>query len=344
MRVDSSGGQPQRPSGGQAQRPPSSPPAATIRITARPGPSLEPGQVVTLSVLKRLGPGAWAVGIEGKVFRARSALELAPGQSVSARVSGQAGRIVLTVVSEALDRFEEALRAQGIELSAETRPIVAALVRGGQPIDRRTVERLRALIARTRLDPGRGARLAATLMDKGLDPAGPGAAEILQLASLGERGGKDHRRYRGRPLPGDAQALKRSISEALASASPESGLQVCNSLAGRSETWVVVPFLYRSEGSDYPGTIKCLVDPWAARLRALVVSVAGERAGRWHFRFDLEGRRRLGIWCDDPAAARRSRILLDTFRAKVHNMQLEVDDTISDGSAFDGFSTPEAPR
>lgn len=322
----------------------------TLRISARPGLELPAGGVVTLHVLKRLTsatPGAgrgstWAVGIGGKVLPARTELDLQPGQILAARVAAGGGRIVLTVLPEAGSRLHEALRAEGISLTAQTIPIVAALVRSGQPIQARLLERVRGALAKARLDPQRGARLVATLADKGIELTGPGVPELLQLASLGERGGRDPRRYRGRELPADARAVKESIAGILASGAPESGLQVYNALKGRSETWIIVPFLYRDRSMDYPGIIKLLIDPWAARLRAMVLSLDVAGCGRWHFRFDREARRRMAIWCDSPACARQGRRALDMLRAKVHNMRWEVDDIIGDGSAFDGFSAAGA--
>ena len=114
---------------------------------------------------------------------------------------------------------------------------------------------------------------------------------------------------------------------------------VANALRGKNETWIVVPFLYREGGTDCPGSLRLLVDPFAGRLRRMVVGVQPSGGAAWHFDFTLEGSRRMAVYCDDESSVRSERANLDTLTAKVHNMGIEVSDTVTEGREFDGFSS-----
>jgi hypothetical protein len=320
------------------------PPATSgsIQVSARPGLGLRVGDLVTLHVLKRLADDKWAVGLKGRVLPAKTELDLSPGSTLRARVQSSAGRIIFVLDRGAASPLAEALSRQGIPSASEAQHIAAALIRSGRAVDPSSVERVRALLAKTRLEARRGSRAAATMLDKGIDPGSPGAVDLLELLCLGEPGGHEQRHPRERPFPHDGREARESLARTASPEEPTSGLQVYNALRGRSETWIVVPFSYREGKNDCPGTLKLLLDPYAGRLRRLVVGVRPAGAGTWHFDFSLEGRRRMTVYCDDASALRAARPNLDTLTAKVHNMGIEVSDTVGEGREFDGFSPADA--
>jgi hypothetical protein len=57
------------------------------------------------------------------------------------------------------------------------------------------------------------------------------------------------------------------------------------------------------------------------------------------FHLPLQSKKRsLSIFCDDEQIRRAATRALDSLRSKFNNMGLEVDDTVNEGDAFDGFS------
>lgn len=306
-----------------------------IRITPRPGEPLRPGSQVVLSVLKPLGPGKWAVGIGGRVYPALSDLDLSPGAVLRARVGWSQGRILLTVEKGVENPAAAALLRQGLPDTPVTQLIAHALLQSGRPVLPETVDRMRALLSRSKLEPRRAARLAAIADGKRIDLSSPGLEPLLGLLAFGEKGGEDPRRYRGRPFPRGAAAAKQALAGlAVDGASQPSALQAFNHCRGTSPSWVVVPFLFTGEGETLAGTMKFLYDGAAGRLLRFVLSADG-----LHFSLSMEGRARRMTVFDDSAPARGSvRRGLDRLRAKFHNMQVEVDDTVHDGELFDGFS------
>ncbi|MCX7038911.1 MAG: hypothetical protein NT005_07235 [Spirochaetes bacterium] len=306
----------------------------SIQLSSRPVVGLRPGDSVVLTVLKALAPGKWAVGIGGRVFPAFSELDLSPGTILRARVGAAAGRVVLTVEKGLADPVALALQKQGLPDTPLTQLIAGSLLRAGRPVLLEVVERMKAVLSRSRLDPRKAARIAATLVDKKIDLTSPGLDALMSLLAFGEKGGSDPRRYRGRPFPGTAAELRELAAAPAHEPGAPDGLQVFNHSRGSSLTWVVVPFLFSMGDERIAGAMKFLYDSYASRLRRFVLS-----SGGLSFCVSLEGRaRRLSIFCDEEPIRRASSRRLDTLRAKFHNMGMEVDDTIHEGELFDGFS------
>ncbi len=311
------------------------PVGGSIHVTVPGLSGLRPGETVMVHVIKLLDAGKWAVGVKGRVYPALSDLLLEPGAVLKARVGGSAGRLVLTVLEAEPDAVLSALTAHGIPAGGMEETIARALARSGLPVLPETIQKLRALLARAGMDDRRGARSAATLVDKRIDPGSPAAAALLRVFAFGQKGGEDPRRYRGRQLPDTPGAVKEWAGSLPGPAvSRPSVLQAYNHRAGKSQTWVVIPFVFTSDGRRLGGTLKILYDSFKSRPLALSVS-----AGEVGLYLPLHGRRRiLSVFCDSEAVKRAAERGLDSLRSKFHNMGLEVDDTIKEGNTFDGFS------
>ncbi|HVO38964.1 MAG TPA: hypothetical protein VMV03_08045 [Spirochaetia bacterium] len=311
------------------------PEAGGIRISPRPGLRLHAGDTVLLTVIKELAPGKWAVGIGGKVYPAWSRLLLEPGAVLQARVAAGAGKLILSISDQRIDSVAAALRREGLPAGSITETIARALASSGLPITADTIERVKAVLARTRFSARRGARLVAGLIDKKIDPSSPGAADLMAVLALGERGGSDPRRYRGRPFPESGAALRKAVNDmAAAGAVRPDALQVFNHARAGAQNWVIIPFVFGDPEDSIAGTIRILHDPFRGRLLRLVLV-----AGSFSFFLPLDGRsRKLSIYCDDEHLRMSAQRGLDSARAKFHNMGIEVDDTIHGGDDFDGFA------
>lgn len=320
-----------------------------IQVAGKPEAGLRPGSTVILRVIKSLGAGdegpvrKWAVAVGGRVYPASTDLPLEPGGVFRASVSLVQGKFVLTVsdmLSEAApDAVRSALLSQGLPVGGDAEVIARALASSGLPLLAETIQKVRALLTRSGIEPRTGARAAATLVDRRFDLGGETARALLPVLAFGQKGGDDPRRYRGRELPGSRQAVK----EVVASLGVDPGreatpLQAYNHTRGASQSWVVIPFVFGADTGDdrVAGTIKILYDPF--RERAVAFSLV---TGDISFHLPLQGKdRALSVFCSErvrPAVARS----LDGLRAKFHNMGLEVDDTINETGDFDGYSPVE---
>ncbi|MGA2641384.1 MAG: hypothetical protein ABSG21_10850 [Spirochaetia bacterium] len=315
-----------------------SPVGGHIRLAIQNASSLHPGETVVVHVIKRLDAGKWAVGVRGKVYPASSELPLEQGAVLRARVSGSAGKLVLTVSDVVPDALLVALQLQGLPRGGLEEIIARTLARSGLPLLPETIQKVKALLTRAGLDDRKSARSAVTLVDKRIDPASPGAAALLRVLAFGQKGGEDPRRYRGRPLPETPRGVKEFADSIPAqTGSKSSALQAFNHSAGRTQSWVVIPFVFATGARKIAGTLKILFDAFKSRPLALTLATEGIA-----LYLPLQGRRRsLSVYCDSERLKRAAVQGLDSLRSKFHNMGLEVDDTVKEGNAFDGFTPVE---
>jgi len=315
-----------------------SPVGGSIHLALQPGAALHPGQAVAVHVIKRLDAGKWAVGVLGKVYPASSSLALEPGAVLRARVSGSVGRVILTVSDVVPDAVLTALAQQGIPQGALEELIARTLARAGLPLLPETIQKLKSLLTRSGMEDRKSTRSAVTLVDKRIDPGSPGATALLRVLAFGDKGGEDPRRYRGRPFPETPGAVKELVQSLPADpGSTSSALQAYNHSPGKTQSWIVIPFVFTSAAQKLSGTLKILLDSFASRPLALTLCTEGVAV-----HLPLQGKRRsLSIFCDSDEMKRAAERGLDSLRSKFHNMGLEVDDTINEGNAFDGFTPVE---
>ncbi len=321
---------------GHSGRP--SPVGGSIHLAPQPGHALHPGQTVVVHVIKRLDAGKWAVGVLGKVYPAASSLALEPGAVLRARVSGPAGKLILTVSELVPDAVLTALARHGIPQGALEVLIARTLARAGLPLLPETIQKLKSLLTRAGMEDRKSARSAVTLVDKRIDPGSPGAAALLRVLAFGDKGGEDPRRYRGRPFPETREEVKQLVRSLPGDPdSASSALQAYNHSAGRTQSWIVIPFVFTSPAQKLSGNLKILLDGFSSRPLALTLCTEGIAV-----HLPLQGKRRLlSIFCDSEGLKRAAERGLDSLRSKFHNMGLEVDDIIKEGNAFDGFTPVE---
>ena len=309
-----------------------------IQVPLRAEQGLRHGEIITVRVIKQLAGTKWAVAIHGKVYPAFSELALQAGSALRARVSMVGGKLMLAVTGEIPDAVRAALGAQGLPTDGDAELIARALARSGLPIMADTIQKVKTLLTRSGLGAQKGARAAATIVDRGIDLASPGAKALLPVLAFGEKGGGDPRRYRERKLPETAAELKHDLGSLAATPGDRpSMLQAYNHTRGKSQTWVVIPFTYGEGDQRVAGTFKVLFDPFLGRALALTLALEDIA-----FHLPLQGKKRsLAVFCHDERTSRAAARGLDSLRSKFHNMGLEVDDIVNDGDAFDGFSPVE---
>lgn len=311
------------------------PAQGSIHFAIRPEPGMHPGDVVSVRVIKQLDPGKWAVGIAGRVYPATSDLPLQIGSVLRARIGMDLGKLILTIADTAPDAVRAALQGLGLQVGGAEELIARALSQSGLPIQASTIQKVKALLTRSGVEPREGARAAATLIDKGFDPAAGVTGLLLPVLGFGRKGGQDPRRHKGRQMPETAQDVKRFVSSL--SEKPEAArnaLQAYNHVKGASQSWVVIPFAFDYQGDRVAGTIKILFDPFAKRPLALTLCTED-----MSFHLPLAGKeKQLSIFCDGEAVRSAAARALGALRSKFNNMGLEVDDTINVGDAFDGFT------
>jgi len=298
----------------------------SIRLEKPSGMTLRPGGVIGIQVLRRLPDGRWAVGILGRVVPASAEVELVAGSRLLARVFLAGGRVTLRVLETT-----PGAEAQGQAASGDR--VLAAFVAAGLKILPDSVEQVRRLLERLRLPAQRFARLAAMLLQKGIDLSSPGIEALLELLAYGETGGRGRRRPQSRPGPAEkvAEELKRELEAPREGGAPA----LFNHLQPGGEQWVIVPYRYAGWG----GTIR--LRRKGQGVDRMVLS-AGE-GGPWRFVLSRRGNGpglELCAFSSNAPVSPRARGGWRKLAHKLHNLGVETDDTIRGDEGFDGFSLP----
>ena len=296
---------------------------------------------MTLTVIKRLAADKWAVGIGGRVYPAVSELALTPGSVLRAKVGQAAGKLLLSVSESLPDAVQAALGREGLPAGGPAEVVARALARAGLPLSAQTIEKALDLLRRTHTEPKAGSRAVAAMVDKGIDLSSSGARALLPILGFGERGGSDPRRYRGRPLPRNRREVAEEVAAIAAdpaqAANPARDawpLAAFNHLKGKSQSWVVIPFVFTAGGDRIAGAIKILYDPAVTRPLAMSVTTEGLA---FHLALSSSPPR-LSVFCQEAGVQRKAQSRMASLRAIFRKLGVEVDDIVSDGDAFDGFS------
>jgi hypothetical protein len=293
-----------------------------LRLDRPVGAGLRAGGLVSVQVLARLGGGRWSVSVQGRIIPASAEVELAPGARLLARVSRGGGRITLRVLGPAAE-------PEG-QVPAAAR-VAAALSASGLEVRQETVQKVRRLLERLRLPPQRFARLAALLLEKGVDLDSPGIAALLENLAYGQSGS----RHRGRPWPSSTQALAEELSSDLGGAGDGEAqpLPLFNHLQAGAEQWFVIPYRY----GEVSGTLRLRRQAGARQADRLVLATDGP----WSF---VLSRRASGYalhaFCEEETLTLRARRGWRRLAQKLQNLGVETDDIIRGGDGFDGFSLP----
>jgi hypothetical protein len=327
-----------------------------IRINARPELRLRPGDFVSIKVIKRIVGSKYAVALHGRVIPATSKLHLVPGQTLRVLVSRAGDRFELRVAGEKPDPLLELMQREGLGTDKATAVIVASMLKTGLALRASTLSRIKNLLRRLRLEPGRFSRLIAMVIDKKLDLSEEALQDLVGLLAYGDRGGerekeeKQRRRHK-QEQPDREEKLVDLLRAAVARDDTDRGnvLQLFNHLKGSLESWIVVPYGFRyqsgSATADRPavelrGTLRLRYDSRTRTLNRFVLTAAA--AGRrWSLLLNAVGEPlRLTVFASRPDQNLSSSAAWQNLKTKLQNLGVEVDDTIREDSVFDGFSLP----
>ncbi len=305
---------------------------------------LRSGDFVSLKVIKQLSQYKWAVAVRGRVLPAYSKVELSAGQRLRALVSIQGKRTVLQITENSRNPIRSVLLEQGIAGDRAMEQILTSFLRSGLGVRPERLQEVRHLLERLRLDPKRFSRIAALALDKGIDLHSEGFGELIQVLGHGEHDGGG-RKYRGRQMPPDAEALADDLQSAVEEPDSEEGspLQIFNHLKGSTASWVIIPFDYRYGHSGHIyGTVRLRYDSRQKRTDRMVVAARAPNEQKWSFVIQrcADGSSDMYVLSGGKKISRKARQELNVLRLKLQNLCVKIDDTIREDTGFDGFSLP----
>jgi len=322
---------------------------AGIRIDAKPGLPLQTGEYVSLKVIKRVMSNKWVLGLKGQVLAARSEIELVPGETIRAQVSRVGRQIFFKINSKPENRLETFIAQSGLALDAVSKQIVMAMLRSGLTLDPAMIQRIRELVIRHKGRGNRLARIIAMIFDKNLEGDSSAFDGFIELLDFGEEGnrergqGREQRQRRSKKEPPGSDELVQLLKERV-NAKPGAQynlLQLFNHSKSNNDNWLIIPYNFETGSSHLSGTLRLLYDHYVKVTRRIVLIVNDDEGSRWSFLLRVRGgKSRLNLFCNREKLRRVGNNNLAGLQAKLQNLGVEVDDTIGEDGAFDGFSLP----
>ena len=326
--------------------------SGSIQIPSSAGFSAKNGDVLHVSVVKRLFGNKWAVAVGGRVFSAVSQLDLKQGQKIRVIVHRLGRQIVLQTQSATDLELNDSIGVPGLRYNAELELMTESLSRSNLAAPLPELANLLSIFRRIgrkfklrggkkhRKYASRVSRSLALIFEKKLNLRSRQVDELVKILALLQNGAEDPRETKCFPESNRAlrEKLRHQLNKTVAPENDGHLLQLFNHVAATDETWIVVPLHFSTNSSDYSGIVKLLYNHPKSWIRKLVfeISVGDEL---WSFVFTHKNKKlKLKLFCD------RDRLLKSEF-AKIYklisnlrNQGVECDDSIYDGCQFDGFS------
>ncbi len=302
---------------------------------------LKSGDFVYISVLKKLAPHKWAIGIHGKTVPAYSLLELKPGDIIKARAQLEGTKINLHLLSDEKTLLQEKLSGQGIRNDPLSLVIISSLIKGGLPLEAHSINRIRSLLNKLKKQDRHLITLLVHLLKKGISLESLHIAELVSVLNYGEQKKEDRQKHKERREPVVTQDIKQALKDTITKTglNNDNILPLFNHLYAEGENWIILPFHYTLDGSDLEGTVRMLYDSYTRKIVKFTVIVQRGEGTRWSFFINAAASPlNMKIYCNNKMSIKKAKQGLNELAAKLDNNNIKIDDTIDEEENIDGFS------
>ncbi|MCK4541855.1 MAG: hypothetical protein KAU17_06435 [Spirochaetales bacterium] len=306
--------------------------------------SVKPGEVVSIRVIGRNGD-QWKVLMKGLSLSVTSKIPLKKGMIFPARVSLGSGKLLLRPLRDPVQGFLQ--REEGKTLLTL---IERVLLRSGMPLLPETISSLSRLFVKDKNLTLIKARLAAILADKNIFPGREEFTDLLFQIDGNTRYPGHGTKDRGKPRSGKkegerdkeeyneiSQAFAKEFKSGLNNRREGGSLPLINHLRGKHGHWVIVPYGFSTDLGEIKGSLRLLYQGDKVRRMAMT---AKTDSAEWGFEIDdtLRGGN-LKITCNNREIKDFGTADLLWLTQKAGNLGIKIDDTISEGKEFDGFTS-----
>lgn len=308
--------------------------------------SLKDGDIVTVSVIKRLTGNKWAVGINGKVIPAFTKKDLTPGQKLRAFVVRQENRILLKCDTSGKvspgENFSDYLIQQGLPNDALSHVIVLSLIRSHLSLSPELILKMRHIITKLKKKPEILARFLALIHDKHIDISSEKIESLLDLLSYGEDTGKYRRKNNKRRFFKNSEELKEKLKQIVKKKAGKNLLQVFNHMKGKNPNWIVIPFNFDTENKKLSGTIRVLYDYIMQKVKKMTISINQDKNIQIYFHIiEEKSHKLLKIFCNNTEKRVQLSKKIENLCRNLQNKEIIIDDIIYKEENFDGFTPLE---
>jgi hypothetical protein len=311
-----------------------------IKLNAGFQGTLKSGDFVYISVIKKLTPNKWAIGILGKTVPAYSDIELKSGDIIKAQALIRGNKIILRLIEDKQDLLQDKLIKQGIAHDKLSFSIISSLIKGGLAVDAHIVSKIKQLLKRLKKEDKSIISLLIHMFKKGISLDSPHIHELVSLLNYGEK--RKENKYRKRKQANFSHDIKaeQAIKESIIKRDDciDNILGLFNQLRSEGDNWIIVPYDFRLEQTDLSGTIRILFDTYSKKVLRLCVIVWAHEGQKWSFFINTENTPLyMKIYCNKRHMLKKAAKELHVLALKLDNNGVKIDDTKFEDENFDGF-------
>ena len=302
------------------------------------------GDIVTITVIKRLAGNKWAVGIRGKVFPAFSEKDLVSGQKLKAYVLQNKDTIFLKCDIPQKGNFSDYLVQQNLPDDPLSHNIILSLLKSRLSVNPELIMKLRQIIKKMNKKPEKLIRLLSIIYEKKIDISADKIKPLIGLLSYGEDTGEEQEKKNKKKNLNDNKKIKEKLKSIVHKGTGKDYnlLQVFNHMKGENPTWIIIPFNFDSEDVKISGTIRIFYNFILQKAEKMTLMVNQNNDVRMGFHIvEKKDHKSLMISCNSEEKRIKIKKEIENLRGKLQNSHVIIDDIIYKGEEFDGFTPLE---
>jgi len=302
------------------------------------------GDIVTITVIKRLAGNKWAVGIRGKVYPAFSEKDLVSGQKLKAYVLQNKETVFLKCDIPQKADFSDYLIQQNLPDDPLSHSIILNLIKARLSLNPELIIKLRQIIKKMNKKPEILSRLLSIIYEKKIDITQDRIKPLIGLLSYGEDTGEGQKKKNKKKYIVDNKKIKEKLKNIVHKGTGKDYnlLQVFNHMKGENPTWIVIPFNFDSEDVKISGTIRIFYNFILQKAEKMALIVHQNNDIQMGFYLaEKKDHKSLMISCNNEEKRIKIKKEIENLRRKLQNSDVIIDDIIYKGEKFDGFTPLE---
>jgi hypothetical protein len=302
------------------------------------------GDRVTIKVIKKLHGDNWQISFKGKLLAVKSEVPLTEGRTYRGQVS-LFGNAIRFRVQQGEERGAFAERAAKTEIQQK---VLQVLKRTGMPASPELVRTIAETAQKMNTKEDIFLKLAVLFLDKGIEVENEEDMTAYPfLVQERRRKGKEKEEHRRESDEENAKKeplktkIKKYVKDQIRGVAKgyESPLQIFNHIISSHENWIILPLHIRIDGEEIEGSLRLKMNSPGEKPGAMVLIV---RMGGEPLSFaigDLSAKEPvMKIYAGERLDTAKVRGQMELFSKKLTKLGIKLDDSINNGSLFDGFT------
>lgn len=303
------------------------------------------GDRITIKVIKKLHGDNWQISFKGKLLAVKSEVPLTEGKTYRGQVS-LFGKTIRFRVQQGEERGAFAGRAAKTEIQQK---VLQVLKRTGMPAAPEFVGTIAEKAQKMNTKDENFLKLAVLFLDKGIEveneedmTAYPFLVHERRKKGKGKE--EEHRREsdeedaKKEPLK---EKIKKYVQDQIRGVTKgyDSQLQLFNHIISSHENWIILPLHIKIDGEEIEGSLRLKMNSPGEKPGAMVLSTRRKGELLSFAIGDLSAKEPvMKIYAGEQLDMANLSGQMELFSKKLTKLGIKLDDSINNGSLFDGFT------